>query len=92
MFISKEVNDLTPCLKIKKAGEYAYAEVATGIPPHVMQTSVMEEVREKVNGLVPEFQTVVVKELDSRTFNGVISETRMKEMMMCTTEGLHCEL
>jgi hypothetical protein len=64
-------------------------ERVTGIPPHVVQLTLLEELNAKVDALLPQFSVAVEQQLDSRTFNGVLSETRIRTLMEESNKGLH---
>ena len=88
LYTSTEVQELSQFVKVAKRGEDVYAERVTGIPPHVIQTCLLEELTAKVDCLVPTICSKMEAQLDARTFNGVISEARMRLLIKESQQGL----
>ncbi len=82
LYTSREVLELKALVRISKLGDKdCYAQRVTGIPPHVVVTSLLEQLHEKVDGLVPSFIAQLNQAMDDRTFNGTISEARLKQII-----------
>ncbi len=82
LYTSREVLELKALVRISKLGDTdCYAQRITGIPPHVVVTSLLEQLHEKVDGLVPSFIAQLNQAMDDRTFNGTISEARLKQII-----------
>jgi hypothetical protein len=80
LYTSRELQDLKTFVKISmpwEDGTRAYLE-ATGIPPHTLLLCGQEEVKAMIEQIVPSMQ----KEMDDRTMNGVLSETRMRQIVL----------
>ena len=82
LYTSREVLELKALVRISKLGDKdCYAQRITGIPPHVVVTSLLEQLHEKVDGLVPSFIAQLNQAMDDRTFNGTISEARLQQII-----------
>ena len=93
LYTSREVLDLKALVRISKLGEKdCYAQRVTGIPPHVVVTSLLEQLHEKVDGLVPSFIAQLNQAMDDRTFNGTISEARLKQIIDDNQQQLLLEI
>jgi hypothetical protein len=80
LYTSQELQDLKSLVKISmpwEDGTHAYLE-ATGIPPHTLLLCGQEEVKAMIERIVPSMRN----EMDDRTMNGVLSETRMREIVL----------
>jgi hypothetical protein len=62
-----------PC----KVGGRAYLD-ATGVPPHTLMLVGNENILQAIQGLIPSME----RAMDDRTMNGILSETRIREIVM----------
>ena len=93
LYTSREVLELKALVRISKLGDKdCYAQRITGIPPHVVVTSLLEQLHEKVDGLVPSFIAQLNQAMDDRTFNGTISEARLKQIIDDNQQQLLLEI
>jgi hypothetical protein len=93
LYTSREVLELKALVRISKLGDKdCYAQRVTGIPPHVVVTSLLEQLHEKVDGLVPSFIAQLNQAMDDRTFNGTISEARLKQIIDDNQQQLLLEI
>ncbi len=93
LYTSREVLELKALVRISKLGDKdCYAQRVTGIPPHVVVTSLLEQLHEKVDGLVPSFIAKLNQAMDDRTFNGTISEARLKQIIDDNQQQLLIEI
>jgi hypothetical protein len=92
LYTEADVLDMAQYVKVAKVGEDVFAERVTGIPPHVIQQCLLEELKSKIDSLVPQFCEKLEEQLDRRTFNGVISEERMKAMIDASNTGVQEQL
>ena len=93
LYTSREVLELKALVRISRLGDKdCYAQRVTGIPPHVVVTSLLEQLHEKVDGLVPSFIAKLNEAMDDRTFNGTISEARLKKIIDDNQQQLLLEI
>ena len=59
----------------------AYLQRATGIPPHVAELALMEEIKGMVSCLVPDLTVAFEEKLDDRQVNGTLSEARLNQVI-----------
>jgi hypothetical protein len=92
LYTESQVQGLSQYVKVAKMGEDRFCERVTCIPPHVSHTCLLEEVKTKIHSLVPEFCSMIERQLDYHTFNGTLREARMRSLIEAGNEGVQDQL
>jgi hypothetical protein len=89
LYTSQQVKDWQKNAKVGFPWDQDYSmywEEPTGIPPHVIELAKLAEIKRMVADILPGFQRILTSELDDRAVNGVMSETRMRDLMSVVFE------
>lgn len=84
LYRSTSLADLNEFVKVSLPWEgdmTAYLQKATGIPPHVVELALMEEIKGMVSRLVPELTEAFEQKLDDRQVHGTLSEARLNHVI-----------